>query len=110
VVTDRVDDDIVVSITDTGVGIPLDEQSRLFTPFFRSSTAVKSETQGTGLGLVIVKNIVEGHRGSIRLESTPDVGTTVTITVPAEVLHTVVPASDENSQEEGKRHDVDSRR
>jgi PAS domain S-box-containing protein len=110
VTTDRVDDEVMVSIADTGVGIPLDEQERLFTPFFRSSTSVKSETQGTGLGLVIVKNIVEGHGGSIRLDSTPDIGTTVTMTIPAEPQHPVVHASDDVSHQEGQRHDVDSRR
>jgi PAS domain S-box-containing protein len=110
VTTDRLDDEVIISVADTGVGIPLDEQERLFTPFFRSSTSVKSETQGTGLGLVIVKNIVEGHNGTIRLDSTPQVGTTVTFTIPAEPHHPVVHASDDVSHQEGQRHDVDSRR
>ena len=75
--------DLVITIADTGVGIPEDEQDRLFTRFFRSSVATRMAIQGTGLGLVIVKWIVEEHGGAISISSTPDVGTTVTVTIPA---------------------------
>ena len=75
--------DLVVTVADTGVGIPPDEQDRLFTRFFRSSIATRLAIQGTGLGLVIVKRIVEEHGGTISVESTPEVGTTVTIRLPA---------------------------
>jgi len=74
--------DLVITIADTGVGIPEDEQDRLFTQFFRSSVATRMAIQGTGLGLVIVKWIVEEHGGAISIFSTPDVGTTVTVTIP----------------------------
>jgi signal transduction histidine kinase len=110
VTADRLGDEVVIAVSDTGVGIPLEEQANLFTPFFRSSTAVKSETQGTGLGLVIVKNIVEGHKGTIRLDSTPGEGTTVTIAIPAAPERTVVQPNVEQSDQRGQRHDVDSRR
>ena len=75
--------DLVFTIADTGVGIPEDEQDRLFTRFFRSSVATRMAIQGTGLGLVIVKRIVEEHGGTISIVSTPGVGTTVTVTIPA---------------------------
>ncbi len=75
--------DLVFTISDSGVGIPFEEQDRLFTRFFRSSTATALEIRGTGLGLVIVKRIVEEHGGTITIDSTPDVGTTVTVTIPA---------------------------
>jgi PAS domain S-box-containing protein len=75
--------DLVFTVSDTGVGIPEDEQDRLFTRFFRSSVATRMAIQGTGLGLVIVKQIVEEHGGTIAIVSTPDVGTTVTVTIPA---------------------------
>jgi signal transduction histidine kinase len=77
-------------VSDTGIGIPTSEQPRLFTRFFRSSSAHEASIQGTGLGLVIVKSIVEHHGGSIELTSAPAQGTTVTVRLPAgtrEVAH-----------------------
>ena len=62
--------------------IPLDEQDKLFTRFFRSSTTANAATQGTGLGLVIVKSIVEHHGGTIDVQSTPGEGTSVIVTLP----------------------------
>jgi PAS domain S-box-containing protein len=79
----RHDDDVVLRVRDTGVGIPEDEQDRLFTRFFRSSTATSLAIQGTGLGLVIVKQIVEQHGGTITVASAPGQGTTVTVILPA---------------------------
>ena len=74
--------DLVLTVADTGLGIPADEQDRLFTRFFRSSVATRLAIQGTGLGLVIVKRIVEEHGGTISIVSAADVGTTVTIRIP----------------------------
>ena len=74
--------DLVFVVADTGLGIPENEQGRLFTRFFRSSVATRMAIQGTGLGLVIVKQIVEEHGGGISITSTPAVGTTVTVTIP----------------------------
>jgi len=51
----RLDAAVAIVVTDTGVGVPADEQSRLFTPFFRSSVAIQRAVPGTGLGLVIVR-------------------------------------------------------
>ena len=56
-------------IVDTGVGIPADEQDRLFERFFRSSNATEQAIPGTGLGLTIAKTIIERHEGSITIES-----------------------------------------
>ena len=79
----RVGDDVEFRVSDTGVGIPEEEQVRLFTRFFRSSVATRLAIQGTGLGLVIVKRIVEAHGGSVSIVSKPGVGTTVTVRLPA---------------------------
>ncbi len=79
------DHEIVVRVSDSGIGIPLDEQHKLFNRFFRSSTARSNAIQGTGLGLAIVKGIVDRHNGRISLESEPGVGTTVEIALPAVV-------------------------
>jgi PAS domain S-box-containing protein len=74
--------DLLLVVADTGVGIPEDEQDGLFTRFFRSSVATRLAIQGTGLGLVIVKQIIEEHGGTIAVDSVQDVGTTVTVRIP----------------------------
>ncbi len=72
----------VLSVRDDGMGIPQNEQSRLFQRFFRSSLATEHAIQGTGLGLNIVRSIAEAHHGQVTFESTPGVGTTFWFTVP----------------------------
>lgn len=73
------DDQFVhIWITDTGCGIPRELQSRVFEPFFTTKEAGK----GTGLGLAIAAQVVEDHRGTIRLESEAGAGTTFTISLP----------------------------
>jgi PAS domain S-box-containing protein len=76
---------VTISVSDTGVGIPVEEQPHLFSRFFRASTAQTHAVQGTGLGLTIVKSIVERHGGAVSLQSAPGVGTTVYIELPAEI-------------------------
>ena len=56
-------DAVTISVADTGIGIPVDEQPRVFERFFRSSNAQELAVPGTGLGLVIVKGIVDLHGG-----------------------------------------------
>jgi PAS domain S-box-containing protein len=73
-----------ITVVDTGIGVPPGEQTGLFQRFYRASNARTKRTPGTGLGLVISKVIVELHGGAIELESTVNVGTTVTITLPFE--------------------------
>jgi signal transduction histidine kinase len=74
--------DVVVVITDTGIGIPLHEQKLLFSRFFRSSLSMAGEIQGTGLGLALARSVVEWHEGSVDLDSVEGEGTTVTVRVP----------------------------
>jgi CheY-like chemotaxis protein/anti-sigma regulatory factor (Ser/Thr protein kinase) len=74
----RRDDRVLLEISDTGTGIPLDVQSRIFDPFFTT----KGE-RGTGLGLPQVLSIVEEHAGSIDVESDPQTGTTFRLSFPA---------------------------
>ncbi len=79
---DLMDDVIQVSVADTGIGIDLDTQRQLFTPFFRADSDVVRQKAGTGVGLVIVKMLVEMHGGEIWVESEPGVGTTMYFTLP----------------------------
>jgi signal transduction histidine kinase len=76
------DDEAWLSVTDTGIGIPADEQLWMFRPFFRSSTSREREIQGTGLGLSIAAAIVEAHGGRIDVASGHLEGTTVTVRLP----------------------------
>src|SRR6478609_7497557 len=77
-------DSAVIEVTDTGIGIPEVEQSRLFQRFFRSSTATEQAIPGTGLGLVISRAIAEAHGGTISVRSAPGKGTTFRVEIPLE--------------------------
>ena len=77
-----VDDHAVITVSDTGIGIPTDEQGDLFQRFFRSSTAQVRQIQGTGLGLSIVAAIVAGHGGTIEVKSGHLQGSTFTVKLP----------------------------
>ena len=71
-----------ITVSDTGIGIPRDEQAQVFGRFFRTSNARTSGIQGTGLGLAITRGIVEAHGGTIAFDSDEGVGTTFRITLP----------------------------
>lgn len=73
-------ENILIRITDHGIGIPSEDVDNLFAPFFRASNS--GGTQGTGLGLSIVKECVEIHGGTITVESTLGAGTTFTVFLP----------------------------
>jgi signal transduction histidine kinase len=71
-----------MKVRDSGAGIPAAQLPRIFDKFFQADNQVAAATEGTGLGLAIAKNIVEAHRGTITVDSTPGVGTTFAITLP----------------------------
>ncbi len=73
------DGKIVLSVSDTGIGIPAEHQSRIFERFYRVDKSHSKETGGTGLGLSIVKHAVAYHGGKIKLDSKVGEGTTITI-------------------------------
>ena len=72
-----------IAISDTGIGIPREHQSRIFERFYRVDRSRSKKTGGTGLGLSIVKHITEHHGGKIELESAEDAGTTITCLIAA---------------------------
>ena len=74
------DGNIVLSVSDTGIGIPAEHQSRIFERFYRVDKSHSKETGGTGLGLSIAKHAIAYHGGSIKLDSTVGKGTTITVT------------------------------
>jgi len=74
---------VEIRVSDRGPGIPLEEQSHIFDPFFRGKYAVQDQIHGTGLGLDLVKRIVEAHGGTIRVESAPMRGAEFVMRIPA---------------------------
>ncbi len=73
---------VVIEVEDDGVGIPADEQERLFQRFFRSSTATEQAIPGTGLGLVISRAIADGHGGTIDVRSEAGAGACFHVELP----------------------------
>jgi two-component system sensor histidine kinase SenX3 len=71
-----------ISVADNGVGIPLEEQPRVFERFYRVDASRSRQTGGTGLGLSIVKHVAMNHRGEVRLFSQPGLGSTFTLRLP----------------------------
>lgn len=71
-----------VVVTDSGVGIPRSQQTRIFERFFRADTGLDHEVKGSGLGLSLTKEIVEAHGGAVRCSSTVGSGSTFTIELP----------------------------
>ena len=78
----QVGNQAVVKVADTGIGIPAEEQPRVFERFYRVDKSHSRIIGGTGLGLSIVKHGVQLHQGDISLESQPDKGTAITVRLP----------------------------
>ncbi|HNZ14123.1 MAG TPA: ATP-binding protein, partial [Anaerolineaceae bacterium] len=75
------EDQIIVQVSDTGLGIPQLDLSYVFDKFYRGSN-VTGDVHGVGLGLAIVRSIVENHGGRIWVESTPNQGSIFTVVLP----------------------------
>ena len=76
------DERIVFRVADTGIGIPVAQQSRVFDSFFRANQKGAEHISGSGLGLHLVKTIVQQHNGKIWLESEENIGTTFYVSLP----------------------------
>jgi signal transduction histidine kinase/HAMP domain-containing protein len=88
----QVDDQVRITVADTGIGIPEKDLPDLFARFFRASNATAAAIPGTGLGLAIVRAIVEGHGGELQVDSVEHQGTVMTVVLPSgngKALHTV---------------------
>ncbi len=88
---------VVISVKDTGIGIPPESMEKLFNKFYRADNAQKRQTEGSGLGLYIAKGIVNAHGGQIWAESELNRGTTISFALPTDptlVPHTEVGSED----------------
>jgi two-component system, OmpR family, phosphate regulon sensor histidine kinase PhoR len=79
---DRIEDRAVITVSDSGIGIPADDVPGLFTPFHRAANAMDQAVQGNGLGLAIVRTIVSDHGGTVSARSELGRGSTFTMTLP----------------------------
>jgi signal transduction histidine kinase len=73
-----------VKVKDTGIGMTPEEKSRVFEEFFRAKNDFTAHVPGTGLGLSLVKRLVDMHNGTITVQSTVGVGTEFTVSIPIE--------------------------
>ena len=77
------DASVAISVRDRGVGIPRHEHQEIFKKFVRGTASRAHGIKGTGIGLAMVRHIVEAHAGTVHVESTPGEGSTFTIVLPA---------------------------
>jgi signal transduction histidine kinase len=84
--------DLVISIKDTGIGIPPEHLERVLNPFEQVADHLTKESEGTGLGLPIARALIELHGGDLTLRSDLGIGTTAALRVPHERIHAAAPA------------------
>lgn len=80
------EDSIIISVKDTGIGIPIEKQKLIFERFVQVDKSLSRNNEGSGIGLSLVKSLVEMHGGSITLSSIPDMGSQFIIKIPAATL------------------------
>ena len=78
----RLEDDVVLSVSDQGIGIPESEQDKIFDKFYRVGSSTVHNTKGSGLGLSLVKHIMQVHQGEVQLKSKPGEGSTFSLVFP----------------------------
>jgi signal transduction histidine kinase len=85
VTAERREDQLRLSVSDTGIGIAADQHEKIFESFYQVNSTLTKNAAGTGLGLAVVRKIVELHQGTVHVESEPGAGSTFVVTVP--MLH-----------------------
>ncbi|HTD79759.1 MAG TPA: ATP-binding protein, partial [Chloroflexota bacterium] len=81
---ERLDGEIRISVTDTGIGVASADQERIFEKFQQVGDTLTDKPRGTGLGLAICRDIVEHHQGRLWVDSTPGLGSTFSVALPSE--------------------------
>ncbi|MCD5381115.1 MAG: PAS domain-containing sensor histidine kinase, partial [Candidatus Pacebacteria bacterium] len=81
----RKNDDIIITVADNGMGIPLEDQDSIFSKLFRASNAVRDVPDGTGLGLYILREAVSVLKGNVTFTTTENIGTTFEVVLPLEL-------------------------
>jgi len=82
-VRERRQAEVRITVSDHGAGIPAADLPHIFEPFYRGEDAIQKQIQGHGLGLSLVRRIVEAHGGKVAVSTRPGAGTSFTITLPA---------------------------
>jgi signal transduction histidine kinase len=84
-------DGLVITVTDTGIGIPEADLARVFDPFVQLDASLARRFTGAGLGLYLARALVESHGGTLALASVPGAGTTAALRLPAHRLRLPLP-------------------
>ncbi len=96
-------DEVLFTVKDTGIGVPLNEQAQLFTKFYRASNAKKQRPDGTGVGLFLAKKVIDAHGGTIVFESVEGKGSTFGFRLPIKELQsTAADVNNLNNQNDNK--------
>jgi two-component system, OmpR family, phosphate regulon sensor histidine kinase PhoR len=95
---EQVEEHVVIHVADSGIGIPVEAQPRVFERFFRAYHPGSEQITGTGLGLSLVKSVVDAHNGRIWLESEINKGTTVHLLLPARQVGNAETRKDEQEK------------
>jgi signal transduction histidine kinase len=82
VATELEDSTVRIRVADRGLGIDAEDLPHIFKPFYRGRRAIGAEVRGSGVGLSVVRHVVDAHHGKIQVDSRPGAGTTVTVTLP----------------------------
>lgn len=82
VIAESTGNSVKLSVKDFGIGIPHEDQNKIFDRFFRGGNELTRSVKGSGIGLTIVKKIIEAHHGTVSLDSTPGKGSTFQVTLP----------------------------
>ena len=84
---DSTDTDVIVFFTDSGIGLLPEDIENLFAEFVRIKNEKTKNISGSGLGLSIVKKVVELYKGTIKVESKPDIGSVFTVRLPKKIIN-----------------------
>ncbi|HEY0667909.1 MAG TPA: ATP-binding protein, partial [Sphingobacteriaceae bacterium] len=101
IITDISGNNCLIEISDTGIGIPREQQKYIFKRYFRAQNVLNSNETGSGIGLMLTRKLIEQHKGTVNFESTVDKGSTFRVLLPLTeipTIETATPASVEHDR------------